>query len=220
MFSKRDIEDLIEEIASEVAATAHYTGRAKLSDRVYDAMRAVPRDQFVPQSTRGASYGNYPLSIGHGQTISQPYIVALMTDMLDLDATKRVLEVGTGSGYQAAVLAEIAGEVYSVEIIGALAESAEQVLKSLDYTNIHVRQGDGYHGWVEHAPYDGIIVTACASAIPADLRDQLKPGGRMMIPLGAPYGEQELVLLTKDDKGNVDSRSILPVAFVPLTGEH
>lgn len=220
MDGKKDVEELISEIESEVALTAGYTGRERLSPRVYDALRSVPREQFIPQGLRSAAYGNYPVSIGHGQTISQPYIVALMTDMLDLDATKKVLEIGTGSGYQAAVLAEIAGAVYTVEIIDGLTADAQRVLKSLDYTNIHFLHGDGYHGWPQHAPYDGIIVTACAPEIPLPLREQLKPGGRMIIPIGRPFGEQQLVLVTKDESGEIDTRSILPVAFVPLTGEH
>ncbi len=220
MEGKKELEELLSEIEGEVAITEGYTGRAKLSPRVYEAMRNVPRDQFIPHGLRGSAFGNYPVSIGHGQTISQPYIVALMTDMLDLDATKKVLEIGTGSGYQAAVLAEIAGEVYTVEIIEALSDNAERVIKSLDYTNIHFRKGDGYLGWPEHGPYDAIIVTACAPDIPPALREQLKPGGRMIIPIGRPFGEQQLVLVTKDDKGEIDTRSVLPVAFVPLTGEH
>ncbi len=161
---------------------------------------------------------NRPLPIGHGQTISQPYIVALMTELLAPKAGDVVLEVGTGSGYQAAVLAELGARVYTIEIVPPLANSAALRLEQLGYSNVEVRLGDGYYGWPEHAPFDGIIVTAAANAIPPPLIEQLKPGGRMLIPVGAPFSAQELIVLVKDTKGKVSTRSVLPVAFVPLTG--
>jgi protein-L-isoaspartate(D-aspartate) O-methyltransferase len=183
------------------------------------AMDAVPRHRFVPPRSVASAYANRPLAIGHGQTISQPYIVALMTELLEPEPGDVMLEVGTGSGYQAAVLAELAARVYSIEIIAPLAESATARLRELGYRNVQVKSGDGYYGWPEHAPYDGIIVTAAASSIPPPLVAQLKPGGRMMIPVGAPFHTQDLILLQKDEQGKVTTTSVLPVAFVPLTGK-
>jgi protein-L-isoaspartate(D-aspartate) O-methyltransferase len=181
-------------------------------------MRAVPRHEFVPAERRGRAYANRPLPIGHGQTISQPYIVAYMTEVLDPDADDRVLEVGTGSAYQAAVLAEIVDEVYTIEIIEPLARSARRRIERLGYDNVSVRQGDGYFGWPEHAPYDAIIVTAAAGHIPSPLVEQLKSGGRMVIPVGPVYAVQTLILVTKDEAGEVSTEQLLPVRFVPMTG--
>jgi protein-L-isoaspartate(D-aspartate) O-methyltransferase len=195
-------------------------GTPAISSAVLDALGRVPRHRFVPEVEQDFAYLNRPLSIGYGQTISQPYIVAFMTDLLKLNPGSRVLEIGTGCGYQAAVLAETGAEVYSIEIVELLASQAAEILQVLGYHHVHVRQGDGYHGWVEHAPYDGIIVTAGASHIPQPLLDQLKPGGRMIIPLGQAYATQELLLIIKDEQGVVHRHEVLPVRFVPLTGEH
>ncbi|MEE8245639.1 MAG: protein-L-isoaspartate(D-aspartate) O-methyltransferase, partial [Alphaproteobacteria bacterium] len=178
------------------------------------------RHLFVPRLLKSRAYHNRPLPIGHGQTISQPYIVALMTDILGLKEAARVLEVGTGSGYQAAVLAALGAKVYSIEIIEPLALEAKQRLATLGYDNVTVRQGDGYYGWEEVAPFDAIIVTAAASHIPPPLVKQLKPGARMVIPVGARFLTQWLVVVEKDDAGKVTTRQILPVRFVPLTGQH
>jgi protein-L-isoaspartate(D-aspartate) O-methyltransferase len=184
--------------------------------RVLQAMRDVPRHELVPRQMRQRAYADHPLPIGEGQTISQPYIVAYMTEQLRLEPDHRVLEVGTGSGYQAAVLAELCAEVYTIEIVSALAERAARDLARLGYENIHTREGDGYRGWPEHAPFDAIIVTAAPGHIPQPLVDQLKPGGRMILPVGEGY--QELVLITRDADG-VHRRRLLPVRFVPMTGE-
>jgi len=213
------LQRLLEEIAGEMRETAVYTGRSALSPAVSGALCRVARHHFVDADERAAAYANHPLSIGHGQTISQPYIVALMTELLDLQPDQRVLEVGTGSGYQAAVLGELAGQVYTLEIIPALAESARARLAALGYDNIQVRCGNGRAGWPEQAPFDAIMVTAAAQAIPPALIEQLKPGGRMIIPLGAPWGGQQLVLLRKGPDGALDQQRVLGVAFVPLTGE-
>jgi protein-L-isoaspartate(D-aspartate) O-methyltransferase len=209
---------LLEEIQRDAVQTADATGRARFSTRVMEAMDAVPRHRFVPPRSVASAYENRPLAIGHGQTISQPYIVALMTELLEPKSGDIVLEVGTGSGYQAAVLSRLVARAYSVEIIAPLAESAMARLDALGYRNIQVKLGDGYYGWPEHAPYDGIIVTAAANSIPPPLVAQLKPGGRMVIPVGAPFHTQDLILLRKDPKGKVTTSSVLPVAFVPLTG--
>ena len=179
-------------------------------------MANVPRHEFVPQWEQPYSYENRPLSIGQGQTISQPYIVAAMTQMLRPGPDMRVLEIGTGCGYQAAVLAEVVAEVWSVERIPELAEAAAARLKRLGYDNVHVKIGDGALGWPEHAPFDGILVTAAASEIPAALIDQLAPGGRMAIPVGVGRYEQALTLITRSEDGEVSERRGLPVAFVPL----
>jgi protein-L-isoaspartate(D-aspartate) O-methyltransferase len=184
---------------------------------VLGAMRKVPRHLFVPASEQRLAYGDHPLPIGKGQTISQPYIVAFMTEQLALKGGEKVLEVGTGSGYQAAVLSLIAGRVFSIEIICPLAESAAERLKKLEYKNVSVRCGDGYQGWPEEKPFDAIIVTAAPGKIPEPLIDQLKPGGRMIIPVGNL--SQELILLTKSADGKVEKKSVLPVRFVPMTGE-
>ena len=181
------------------------------------AMRAVPRHEFLPLRLREEAYADYPLPIGHGQTISQPYIVAFMTEAIRPQPGEKILEVGAGSGYQAAVLAHMGAEVYTIEIIEPLAEMARQTLERLGYKNAHVKHGDGYRGWPEHAPFDAIIVTCAPDRIPLDLIAQLKEGGRMIIPVGGGM-EQELILLRKHgDK--VEKQSVLPVRFVPMTGE-
>jgi len=184
---------------------------------VLAAMRRVPRERFVPSSDRGLAYSDGPLSIGFGQTISQPYIVALMTDLLRLPPHGRALEIGTGSGYQAAVLAELGHEVYTIEIVPALAEQVAKRLSDLGYATVHVRRGDGYFGWPEAAPFDGIVVTAAATQIPPPLLEQLKPAGRMVIPVGAPFLVQQLMLVEKLADGTIRTEALLPVAFVALT---
>lgn len=182
-------------------------------------MRKVPRHEFVPEHLAEAAYEDHPLPIGYGQTISQPYIVALMTELLRLTSGAKVLEIGTGCGYQTAVLAEIAAEVYSVEIIEPLAKEAADRLRRLGYRNIQVKRGDGYLGWPEHAPFDGIVVTAGAEHIPPLLIQQLKPGGRMAIPVGEPHAEQSLLLVQKAPSGKVVTHNVSAVLFVPLTRE-
>lgn len=213
---KNPVHQLLDEIRREAAETARYTGRGTFDASVMSALAAVPREQFVPAELRDSAYYNGPLPIGHGQTISQPYIVALMTDLLSLTPESVVLEIGTGSGYQAAVLARLVKQVYSLEYIPALAEEASTRLHALGYRNVEVRCENGYRGWAEKAPFDAIIVTAAAPHIPPALVDQLKPGGRMAIPVGQPYLHQELMLLIKTEAGNIDTHDILPVAFVPL----
>jgi protein-L-isoaspartate(D-aspartate) O-methyltransferase len=212
-------ETMLEAVRESVRESASYTGRATLSARVDAAMAAVPREEFVLPAYRHLAHHNTPLPIDAGQTISQPLIVALMTDMLDLQPGDVVLEVGTGSGYQAAVLAELVQRVYSVEIVPELAAGAAEVLTRLGYDNVSVRTGDGYAGWPEHAPFDGIIVTAAAAEIPPPLLQQLKPGARLVIPVGAEHGYQELLLVEAGENGEISKRSVLPVRFVPLTGE-
>jgi protein-L-isoaspartate(D-aspartate) O-methyltransferase len=192
-------------------------GRNIADPRVLAAMRKVPRHLFVPSHQAPFAYEDRPLPIGHGQTISQPYVVALMTEYLSPRPTDRVLEIGTGSGYQAAVLAELVAEVYSIEIVEPLATRARQTLLGLSYTNIHVRAGDGYLGWPEAAPFDAVIVTCAPDHVPRPLTDQLKDGGRMIIPVGQP-GDQELILLEKR-QGKIERRGVLPVRFVPMTGK-
>lgn len=184
------------------------------SKSVLDAMKKVERHLFVPRHVQSQAYGDHPLGIGEGQTISQPYIVAFMTEILSLNPTDRVLEIGTGSGYQAAILAEICKDVYTIEIISLLGNRADSLLKALKYQNISVRIGDGYQGWPEEAPFDAIIVTCSPSKVPQPLQDQLKEGGRMIIPVGESY-TQELVLVTKE-KGKLKQQSRLPVLFVPM----
>jgi len=184
---------------------------------VVAAMLAVPRHRMVPAAMQRRAYDDTPLPIGHGQTISQPYIVAIMTELLELGPDDRVLEVGTGSGYQAAVLARITPHVYSVEIIAPLLDQARQVLEASGYETIRLKQGDGYFGWESHGPYDAIIVTCAAGHLPPPLWRQLKPGGRVVIPIGGPYEVQRLVVLTKHEDGSRSSRSVMPVRFVPMT---
>ena len=212
--------ELIDEIESDVRATAEMIGTSSLDARVLGAMKDVSREDFVPKPLRIFAYDNRPLPIGYGQTISQPYIVAIMTDLLMPKPGDRVLEVGTGSGYQAAVLSKLVKEVYTIEIIPELAKEAADRLKRLGYANVRTKTGDGYYGWKEAAPFDSIIVTAAASQIPPPLVKQLKPGGRMIIPVGSPFYTQQLVLVTKEAKGKITLKQLLPVRFVPLTGKH
>ena len=188
--------------------------RGVRTESVIKAMQKVERHLFVPEQYRNFAYSDRPLPIGEGQTISQPYIVALMTELLDLKKSDKVLEIGTGSGYQAAILAEICDSVYTIEIIPSLGKQAQALLRELGYHNIHCKIGDGYLGWPEHAPYDGIIVTCAPSKIPQPLKEQLAEGGRMVIPVGATY-TQELVLVTKT-KGKLIQKSVIPVRFVPM----
>ena len=209
--------DMVAEIEDMMRDTRRETGRAALGDRVSAAMLKVERHRFVPHSQVGQAYYNRPLSIGHGQTISQPYIVALMTDLMDVGPGDRVLEVGTGSGYQAAVLAEIVRTVYSIEIVEPLGREAARALAAAGYRNVHTRIGDGYAGWPEEAPFDAIIVTAAAPDVPQPLIDQLKPGGRLVIPIGAQYDAQSLYVVTKDARGVINRRKALDVRFVPMT---
>lgn len=191
-------------------------GRGITNARVLAVMEKVPRHELVPEQFRRQAHGDHPVPIGHGQTISQPYVVAFMTAQLDPQPTERVLEIGTGSGYQAAVLAELVKEVYTIEIVEALTQRAQTDLKRLGYRNIFVRAGDGYKGWPEAAPFDAVIVTCAPENVPQPLVDQLKDGGRMIIPVG-PAGNQDLILLTKRGE-KLERRAVLPVRFVPMTG--
>jgi len=211
---------MVETIAARDSTTDKALGREEIDPRVLQAMATVPRHALVPEDLRGAAYENRPLPIGYGQSISQPYIVAIMTDLLALQPGDRVLEIGTGSGYQAAVLAELGVKVYSIEIIEPLGELARKNLAGLGYDDIELRIGDGYYGWEEQAPFDAIIVTAAASHIPPPLIRQLRPGGHMIIPVGSRFLVQQLVLVDKDAAGEVTTRQVLPVSFVPLTGSH
>jgi protein-L-isoaspartate(D-aspartate) O-methyltransferase len=207
---------LVDEVDAMYAATRAATGLAAMSPAVRAALGRVERHRFVPDSERGRAYGNHPLPIGAGQTISQPYIVALSTDLLRPKPGDVVLEIGTGSGYQAAMLAEIVQQVYSVELIEDRGRAAAKRLAAAGYANVEVRIGDGYAGWPEQAPFDGIVVTAAAPQVPPALVAQLKPGARLVIPVGAPDGAQALQVLTKRADGGVDTQTVLPVRFVPL----
>jgi len=211
---------MVRAIVKDVDETSRYIGKSKLDSRVMETIGRVPRHEFVPVEERFAAYENIPLPIGHGQTISQPYIVALMTDLMELTVNSRVLEIGTGSGYQAAILAELCDQVFSIEIIEPLGKKAAKRLQRLGYGKVHLRVGDGYYGWEDEAPFDVIIVTAAASHVPPPLIRQLKPGGRMVVPVGSRFMVQQLLLIEKDDRGEVTTRQILPVRFVPLTGAH
>ncbi len=213
-------EGLVQQIEEHVRATRRYIDKQHLDPKVMEVMRTVPRHEFVPPALRKNAYENRPLAIGHGQTISQPYIVALMTDLLEVTPADRVLEVGTGSGYQAAILAQLVQQVYSIEIIEPLAQEAKERLQRLGMGNIATRAGDGYYGWSEHAPYDAIIVTAAAGHVPPPLIQQLRAGGRMVIPVGSGFQTQQLLLITKESGDRITTRQILPVVFVPLTGTH
>jgi protein-L-isoaspartate(D-aspartate) O-methyltransferase len=207
---------MVAEIEAMYAETRGETGLASMSPAVRAAMARVERHRLVPASQGSLAYRNHPLPSGSGQTISQPYIVALSTDLIDPQPHHVVLDVGTGSGYQAAVLAEVVQQVYSIEIIDALAKTARQALGALGYRNIEVRTGDGYLGWPEHAPFDGIVVAAAAPRVPQALVEQLRPGGKMVIPVGGQFGVQYLLLVTKRADGGFDERRVLPVRFVPL----
>jgi protein-L-isoaspartate(D-aspartate) O-methyltransferase len=213
-------QSMVREIERTQLAVAGETGQRTLDPKVMAVMSKVERHRFVHAELAAEAYDNRPLPIGHGQTISQPYIVALMTDLMRTNRGDRVLELGTGSGYQAAVLAELVKEVYTIEIIRPLGEQAAQRLAELGYRNVQVKVADGYYGWPEHAPFDSIIVTAAASHIPLPLVKQLKPGGRMVVPVGTSFLTQNLLLIEKQLDGSVTSRQILPVMFVPLTGSH
>jgi protein-L-isoaspartate(D-aspartate) O-methyltransferase len=211
---------MISRIATEAEATAHCTSRPHFDERVMSALASIPRQEFIPASEEGRAYINAALSIGYGQTISQPYIVALMTDLLSLPPTGAVvLEIGTGSGYQTAVLAQLAAQVYSIEIIPALATQARARLMRLGYDNVEVRLGDGYLGCAEHAPYDGVLVTAAVTEIPPPLIAQLRVGGRMVVPVGRSFTSQDLTVLEKRHAGQPKTQSMLPVAFVPFKRE-
>lgn len=212
--------ELVSAIEGDVRDTARYLGRSRLDDRVLAAIGRVPRHELVPEDQRRYAYENRPLPIGYGQTISQPYIVAIMTDLIDPQPDDVVLEVGTGSGYQAAVLAEVVGRVCSMEIIPQLADRARKDLTRIGYGSIRTRKGDGYYGWPECGPFDGIVVTAGASHVPPPLIEQLKPGAKLIIPVGSRFLTQQLLLVGKDAQGQVTTRQVLPVRFVPLTGGH
>jgi protein-L-isoaspartate(D-aspartate) O-methyltransferase len=205
---------MVDEIVA-LARAAKETGRPVLDERVLEALRKVPRHAFVPFSRRRAAYRNRPLPIGAGPTISQPYIVALMTDLLELEPDAKVLEIGTGCGYQSAILAELVREVYTIEIIHNLGREAAATLARLGYANVHTRTGDGYRGWPEAAPFDAIIVTAAPDHIPPALIGQMKPGGRLVIPVGTL--SQELMVVRKNGDGSTLNEQIVPVRFVPLT---
>lgn len=213
-------------IAEEISGAEQHTAVQKMlkvirgygmeDKNILQALERVPRHKFVPENNRKFSYSDTPLAIGYGQTISQPFIVAEMTRQLHLSPTSKVLEIGTGSGYQAAVLAELTPHVYTIEIVEPLLERAREILLASGYGNIKFRHGDGYHGWAEAAPFDGIIVTCAAGSIPPPLLEQLAVGGRMIIPVGKRYGTQSLILVTKNDDGSITSRNLMAVRFVPL----
>lgn len=207
---------MLGEIDAMYAETRNETGLSAMAPRVRAALGKVERHRLVPPDQAKLAYRNHPLPIGHGQTISQPYIVALSTDLLAPEPHHMVLEIGTGSGYQAAVLAEIVRQVYTIEIVEPLGREAEKNLKALGYRNVEVRVGDGYKGWPEKAPFDAIVVTAAAPDIPQALVEQLKPGGRMVIPVGERWEIQQLLLLLRDADGTLKRKKVLPVRFVPL----
>lgn len=213
----KERKTMVARIKQETMFTADYTGRKKLSKRVIQAFKKVPRHHFVETSQQRLAYIDSPLPIQCGQTISQPFIVALMTDLLDPSEEDVVLEIGTGSGYQAAILSELVSQVYTIETHAELARSALNKLTQNGYNNVQVFTGDGYLGLPAYSPYDGIIVTAVAEDVPQPLLDQLKPGGRMVIPVGRQFQRQNLLLITKSEKGEIDQQVVLPVAFVPLT---
>jgi protein-L-isoaspartate(D-aspartate) O-methyltransferase len=210
-------ESMLRDIGNEVEFTRREIGKDRLNAQVMAAMAAVPRDRFVPAEYSSCAFADGPLPIGHGQTISQPYMVALMTDLVAPRPDSVMLDVGTGSGYQAAVLAQLVRHVYSMEIIASLADTARARLNDLGYQNVAVRNGDGWSGWPEHAPYDGIVVAAAAPEVPQALIAQLKPGGRLVVPVGPPHGPQELQVVEKLADGSASTRSILLVSFVPMT---
>ena len=213
-------QQLVKVIEADVRATSSYLGTDEMAPGVLKAIGTVPRHEFVPENKIPYAYENRPLPIGRGQTISQPYIVAIMTDLLKVTPGSKVLELGTGSGYQAAILSDLVDEVYSIEIIESLGKQARGRLKRLGYDNVQVKIGDGYYGWEEHGPYDAIVVTAAGSHIPPPLIKQLKAGGRMVVPIGSRFMTQQLLLVSKQKDGKIITRQILPVRFVPLTGKH
>ena len=212
--------DMIKAIENDVRDTRGYLGKQDLNEQVWRALSSVPRHEFVPAAQRVNAYENRPLPIGFGQTISQPYIVAIMTDLLDLEPDDIVFELGTGSGYQAAVLAELAQHVYTMEIVTELAARASKTLTDTGFRNVTVQVGDGYFGWLNQAPFDAIVVTAAGDHIPPPLVQQLKAGGRMVIPVGSRFLVQQLMLVEKQPNGAILTREILPVRFVPLVGSH
>lgn len=214
----KDRESLIAEVESEVRWTASALGFDQLAPAVRAALLAVPRHAFVPPEQRDLAYADHPLPIGQGQTISQPYIVAIMSQLLHVRGGERVFELGTGSGYQAAVLAAMGLHVYTLEIVPELAQRARLALAELGYDQVQVRVGDGWAGWPEAAPFDGIIVTAAAPCLPQPLVDQLRPGGRLVIPVGAPHEIQQLAVYVKGASGQLEGQTVLPVRFVPVTG--
>lgn len=215
----KNLERMLKDIEMEVELTRHLIGKDSLDERVMEAMKQVPRHRFVPHELRYCAYDNGPVPIGSDQTISQPYIVALMSDLLNLKTDDIVLEIGTGSGYQAAILSRLVRQVYSIEIIEDLANKARDRLIDLNYRNVEVRCSDGYFGWEEHAPYDGIIITAAAPHIPQPLIKQLREGARLVLPIGLPFRYQELVVIEKKTDGTLETREVLGVSFVPLTGQ-
>ncbi len=219
MKTDRDLDVLLDEIRDEVWDTRQLTGRQALERRVVEALRQVPRHEFVPNELQAGAYANRPLPIGHGQTISQPYIVALMTDLIQPEPDHVVLEIGTGSGYQAAVLSKLVKQVYSMEIVEELAIEAGDRLRRMGYDNVAVGHGNGRLGWPEHAPYDAVLVAAAAKRIPQALIEQLRPGGTLVIPVGPWHAAQDLIVVKKQEDGRVEHRRVLPVAFVPLTGD-
>lgn len=211
-----DLQHMLSDIEMEVNLTRHLIGKDVLDHRVMAAIKQVPRDEFLPADFRFLAYEDGPAPIGYGQTISQPYIVALMSDLLDTKSTDTILEIGTGSGYQAAILSKLVKQVYSLEIREELSIQARRRLKKLGYNNVTVRTGDGHCGWPEHAPYDGIIVTAAAAYIPQPLIEQLRVGARLVIPVGLPYSYQELMVVEKKANSEIEIKNILGVSFVPL----
>jgi protein-L-isoaspartate(D-aspartate) O-methyltransferase len=213
-------QEMVKAVEFDTYNTRHYLGKDKLNANVIKALAKVPRHLFVPEYSQRDAYLNQPMPIGKGQTISQPFIVALMTDLLEVDESSKVFELGTGSGYQAAILAELVKDVYSIEIVASLGEQAAERLASLGYTNAHVRVGDGFFGWPEQAPFDGIIVTAAGIDIPPALIEQLKPEGKLVIPVGEQFAVQHLLVITKHADGSLTEKSVLPVRFVPITGDH
>jgi protein-L-isoaspartate(D-aspartate) O-methyltransferase len=215
----KDLQRMLKDIEMEVTLTRHLIGKDSLDRRVMASMKQVLRHEFLPADLRYCAYENGPAPIGSGQTISQPYIVALMSDLLNTKSTDIILEIGTGSGYQTAILSTLVKQVYSVEIIEDLAASARDRLANLGYNNVAVRSADGYYGWPEHAPFDGIIVTAAAPYIPQPLIEQLRAGARLVIPVGLPYSYQELMVVEKKANGEIEARNVLGVSFVPLTRE-
>jgi protein-L-isoaspartate(D-aspartate) O-methyltransferase len=215
-----DIERMMRDIEREVEFTRSMIGKDAFDPRVMEAMRTVPRHEFIPRQMQAMAYNNGPVPIGQGQTISQPYIVALMTDLLNPEPDDVILEIGTGSGYQAAVLSQVVKKIYSIEIIDILAEQAAERLKRLNYTNVEVLSQDGYYGLPEHAPFDGIIVTAAAPHVPQPLLEQLKPSARLVIPVGGVFMGQDLIVFEKQQNGSITRSNVLAVAFVPLTGKN
>lgn len=215
----KNTQKLIDDIEAEVHFTRHIIGKDQLDPRVMAVMASIPREQFIPSRLKYLAYSNQPVPIDYGQTISQPYIVALMTDLLAIQPQHRLLEIGTGSGYQTAVLSRLCAAVYSVELIAALNKRALKHFKKLNYRNITTCIGNGYNGWPEHAPYDGIIVTAAASHIPQALLDQLKPGGRLVIPVEMPDMYQQLLLVEKDSADAFRTTRLIGVSFVPLVDD-